>query len=34
MRDIGSLEKRIKNIEYYTQLSLLEADASIFTNTR
>ena len=26
MRDIGSLEKRIKNIEYYTQLSLLEAD--------
>jgi hypothetical protein len=27
MRDIGSLEKRIKNIEYYTQLSLLEADA-------
>jgi len=27
MRDISSLEKRIKNIEYYTQLSLLEADA-------
>ena len=27
MRDIGSLENRIKNIEYYTQLSLLEADA-------
>ena len=27
MRDIGSLEKRIKNMEYYTQLSLLEADA-------
>ena len=27
MRDIGSLENRIKNIEYYTQLSLLEQDA-------
>jgi hypothetical protein len=27
MRDIGRLETRIKNIEYYTQLSLLEADA-------
>ena len=27
MRDIGALENRIKNIEYYTQLSLLEADA-------
>ena len=27
MRDIGSLERRIKNVEYYTQLSLLEADA-------
>ena len=27
MRDIGSLENRIKNVEYYTQLSLLEADA-------
>src|SRR6056300_1298771 len=27
MRDIGKLENRIKNIEYYTQLSLLEADA-------
>jgi len=27
MRDIGKLEKRIQNIEYYTQLSLLEADA-------
>ena len=25
MRDIGSLERRIKNVEYYTQLSLLEA---------
>jgi hypothetical protein len=27
MRDIGKLENRIRNIEYYTQLSLLEADA-------
>ena len=27
MRDIGRLEKRIQNVEYYTQLSLLEADA-------
>jgi hypothetical protein len=27
MRDIGRLENRIRNIEYYTQLSLLEADA-------
>ena len=27
MRDIGKLENRIKNVEYYTQLSLLEADA-------
>ncbi len=27
MRDIGRIEDRIKNIEYYTQLSLLEADA-------
>ncbi len=27
MRDIGSLQKRIENIEYYTQLSLLEANA-------
>ena len=27
MRDIGNLETRIKNIEYYTQLSLLGADA-------
>ena len=26
MRDIGSLEKRIKNLEYYTSLSLLEKD--------
>ena len=27
MRDIGKLEKRIENVEYYTQLSLLEASA-------
>ena len=27
MRDIGNLEKRIKNIEYYTSLSLLEQEA-------
>ena len=27
MRDIGRLERRIQNVEYYTQLSLLEADA-------
>ena len=27
MRDIGKLENRIQNVEYYTQLSLLEANA-------
>ena len=27
MRDIGRLEQRIENVEYYTQLSLLEAEA-------
>ena len=27
MRDIGILEKRIQNLEYYTQLTLLEKDA-------
>ena len=27
MRDIGALEKRIKNLEYYTSLSLLEKEA-------
>tara|TARA_B100000085_G_scaffold88352_1_gene79728 strand:+ start:1789 stop:8022 length:6234 start_codon:yes stop_codon:yes gene_type:complete len=27
MRDIGKLENRIENVEYYTQLSLLEANA-------
>ncbi|BCU94619.1 MAG: hypothetical protein CM15mV5_2940 [uncultured marine virus] len=26
MKDIGGLENRIQNIEYYTQLSLLETD--------
>jgi hypothetical protein len=28
MRDIGKLEKRIDNLEYYTSLSLLEAETS------
>ena len=28
MRDIGKLEKRIKNVEYYTQLSLVEKKAT------
>ena len=28
MRDIGKLEKRINNIEYYTALSMLEQDAA------
>ncbi len=28
MRDIGQIEKRIKNLEYYTSLSLLEKSAS------
>ena len=27
MRDIGRIEKRVENIEYYTQLSLLESEA-------
>ena len=27
MRDIGRIQKRVENIEFYTQLSLLEADA-------
>ena len=30
MRDIGDLEKRIKNVEYYTQLSLLEQDGNLY----
>jgi hypothetical protein len=28
MKDIGNLEKRIENVEYYTSLSLLEMDAN------
>jgi hypothetical protein len=31
MRDIGKLEKRIENLEYYTSLSLLEQQASTLT---
>ena len=27
MRDIGRIQRRVENIEYYTQLSLLESDA-------
>jgi len=27
MRDIGKLQDRIENLEYYTQLSLLETQA-------
>ena len=27
MRDIGRIERRLENVEYYTQLSLLEAEA-------
>jgi hypothetical protein len=30
MRDIGRLQERIENIEYYTSLSLLEKDAASF----
>ena len=36
MRDIGSLDKRIKNLEYYTSLSLLEqsaADVELFDSS-
>jgi len=35
MRDIGNIEKRVKNLEYYTSLSLLEQEATekkIFTD--
>lgn len=28
MRDIGSIDQRLENVEYYTALSLLEADAN------
>ena len=31
MRDIGRLEKRIENLEYYTTLSLLESEAAAST---
>lgn len=31
MKDIGKLETRIKNLEYYTSLSLLELDTALFS---
>jgi len=31
MRDIGSLEKRIENLEYYTALNLLEKDTEVMS---
>ena len=31
MKDIGKLENRIKTLEYYTSLSLLELDTSLFS---
>lgn len=31
MRDIGRIENRVKNLEYYTELSLLELDQKVFT---
>ena len=34
MRDIGNIHKRLENVEYYTQLSLLESSCRKFTNTR
>ena len=33
MKDIGKLQKRIQNLEYYTNLSLLERDAESFEVT-
>ena len=30
MKDIGKIESRVKNLEYYTTLSLLETDTSLF----
>ena len=33
MRDIGKLQDRIQNLEYYTNLSLLERDAESFETT-
>ena len=35
MKDIGTIERRVKNLEYYTSLSMLEQEATekkIFTN--
>ena len=29
MRDIGRIQRRVENVEYYTQLSLLESDAKV-----
>ena len=34
MRDIGQIERRVQNVEYYTQLSLLEIQIQIVTNSR
>jgi len=31
MRDIGRIENRVKNLEYYTELSLLELDQKTFS---
>lgn len=31
MKDIGKLETRIKNLEYYTQLSMTELDTAVFS---
>ena len=31
MKDIGKLENRIKNLEYYTSLTLLELDTALFS---
>ena len=34
MKDIGKLESRINNIEYYTSLSLLEKEDPVFRDYR
>ena len=34
MRDIGSLERRLKNVEYYTQIIFTRKRRSVFTDTR
>ena len=34
MRDIGSIERRVNQVEYYTALSLLEKDAQSFPSSR